>query len=159
MAARTPGALRVWIDLRQLCLPCIVTKSSAGDQYGTIGRFLACIRKLENVQRSFTRKIADFSELQYWDRLKKLMLRQRGQLDYSRMENSHAPNNLGLEFISQPRRSSVAIPSTNKSAKPLCNNSLTVKVAQLFNVLPTDIRSITLIGSLLSWRRTHLHEI
>ena len=157
------------------------------------------IQKLENVQRSFTRKILGCSDLQYWDRLKKLKLMslQRRRERYSiihvwKILNEHAPNDISFEFRSHQRHGIKAeIPPMNKSAQLSVrsdyDNTFRVRAAQLFNVLPSELRSITILdsfkvgldrfmkqypdtppvpgytpmndNSLLSWRRTHSMQL
>ncbi|XP_063676111.1 uncharacterized protein LOC134812558 [Bolinopsis microptera] len=157
------------------------------------------IQKLETVQRSFTRKISGCRDLQYWDRLKKLKLMslQRRRERYSiihvwKILNEHAPNDTGFEFKSHQRHGIKAeIPAMNKSAQLSVrtdyDNSFRVRAAQLFNVLPSELRSITLLdsfkvglgrfmeqypdtppvpgytptndNSMLSWRRTHSMQL
>ena len=152
------------------------------------------IQKLETVQRerSFTRKISGCRDLQYWGRLKKLKLMsfQRRRERYSiihvwKILNEHAPN---FQFKSHQRHGIKAeIPAMNKSAQLSVRtdyyNSFRVRAAQLFSVLPSELRGIILLdsfkvglgrfmeqypdtppvpgytptndNSMLSWRRTH----
>ena len=153
------------------------------------------IQKLENVQRSFTRKIVGCSELQYWDRLKKLKLMslQRRRERYCiihvwKILNGEAPNDTEFTFKSHQRLGLKAvIPSVNKyaqlSVRSDYDSTFRVRAAQLFNLLPPELRSITSLesfkaglgkfmeqypdtppvpgytptndNSLLSWRRMH----
>ena len=112
------------------------------------------IQKLENVQRSFTRKIIGCRDLQYWDRLKKLNLMslQRRRERYSivhvwKILNNLAPNDVGIEFKDRPRQGIKAeIPPMNKrsqlSVRTDYDNTFRVRAAQLFNVLPPERRRI-----------------
>ena len=157
------------------------------------------IQKLENVQRAFTRKIAGCKDLQYWERLKKLKLMslQRRRERYSiihvwKILIGQAPNDTGFEFRSHQRHGIRAeIPRLNKSAQLSVrsdyDNSFRVRAAQLFNLLPCDLRSVKTLerfkaglgsfmeqypdtppvpgytptndNSLLSWRRTHTMQL
>ena len=153
------------------------------------------IQKLENIQRSFTRKINGCRDLQYWDRLKNLNILslQRWRERYCIIQvwkilNNHAPNDVGLEFKEHIRHGIRAeIPPMMKrsqlSVRTDYDNTFRVRAAQLFNVLPSELRSIKMLNSfkaglgsfleqcpdtppvtgytpmndnsLLSWRRTH----
>ena len=63
------------------------------------------IQKLENIQRSFLRRIAGCGQLDYWDRIKKLriMSLQRRRERYCIIQvwkilNGHAPNDIKIMF-------------------------------------------------------------
>ena len=153
------------------------------------------IQKLEAIQQSFTKKIVGCKELHYWDRLKKLKLLslQRRRERYCivhvwKILNGHAPNDIGFKFQSHQRLGIKAeIPPINKrsqmSVRTDYDKTFRVRAAQLFNLLPTALGSITSLdafkvglsrfleqypdtppvpgytptndNSLLSWRRTH----
>ena len=81
------------------------------------------IQELENFQKIFTTKIAGMSELNYWERLKKLSLfsLQRRQERYIilhmwKILNSKTSNDLSIEFVFRPRLGNLA-------KIPLCNRS------------------------------------
>ena len=68
------------------------------------------IQKLDNVQRSFTRKFQGCHDLSYWERLKKLKLMslQRRKERYCiihvwKILNGHAPNDINFEFSTNER--------------------------------------------------------
>ena len=153
-------------------------------------------RKLGKVQRSFTRKITGCRDLQYWDRLNIMSLQRRREC-YSiihvwKILNNDAPNDVGLEFKDHKRHGMKAeIPPMMKrsqlSVRTDYDNTFRVRAAQLFNVLPPEIRSIKVLhsfkvghnrfleqfpdtppvtgytpmnnNSLLSWRRTHMMQL
>lgn len=157
------------------------------------------IQRLENVQRSFTRKILGCSELQYWDRLKKLKLMslQRRRERYCiihvwKILNEEAPNDIGFTFNCHQRLGLKAvIPPVNKnsqlSVRSDYDSTFRVRAAQLFNILPPELRATTSLdgfkaglgrfmeqcpdtppipgytpsndNSLLSWRRTHTMQL
>ena len=157
------------------------------------------IQRLENVQRSFTRKILGCSELHYWDRLKKLKLMslQRRRERYCIIQvwkilNKEAPNDIGFTFNCHQRLGLKAvIPPVNKNAQLSVrsdyDSTFRVRAAQLFNLLPPELRATTSLGgfkaglgrfmeqcpdtppipgytpsndnSLLSWRRTHTMQL
>lgn len=160
---------------------------------------IAEIQKLENIQRSFTRKIVGCKDLQYWERLKKLNLMslQRRRERYCivhvwKILNGLAPNDIGFKFQTHQRLGIKAeIPAINKrsqlSVRSDYDKTFRVRAAQLFNLLPPALGSITsldgfkvelsrfleqypdtppVIGytpandnSLLSWRRTHTMQL
>ena len=69
------------------------------------------IRRIENVQREFTRRIAGLQDLDYWARLKNLHLMslQRRRERYSiihiwKILNNLSPNDIGLKFTTSARR-------------------------------------------------------
>ncbi|KAL5246868.1 hypothetical protein ACHWQZ_G018912 [Mnemiopsis leidyi] len=113
------------------------------------------IQRLENVQRSFTRKILGCSELQYWDRLKKLKLMslQRRRERYCiihvwKILNEEAPNDIGFTFNCHQRLGLKAvIPPVNKnsqlSVRSDYDSTFRVRAAQLFNILPPELRANT----------------
>ena len=116
--------------------------------------YIGEIQKLENVQRSFTRKILGCKELTYWDRLKKLNLMslQRRQERYCiihtwKISNNLAPNDIGLSFQHNMRLGIKAeIPAINRksqmSVRADYDRTFRIRAAQLFNLLPAGLRSI-----------------
>ena len=157
------------------------------------------IQKLENVQRSFTNKISGCRELHYWERLKKLKLMslQRRRERYCiihvwKILQEEAPNDVGFTFKMHQRHGLKAeIPAVSKSAQLSVrsdyDSTFRVRAAQLFNLLPPELRSLTTLGSfkaglgrfleqypdtppvpgytpqndnsLLSWGRTHTMQL
>ncbi|KAL5268182.1 hypothetical protein ACHWQZ_G002141 [Mnemiopsis leidyi] len=83
------------------------------------------IQKIENVQRSFTKKISGCKELTYWDRLKKLgiLSLQRRRERYSivhvwKILNYLAPNDLQFDFSTHQRLGiKASIPTINRKAQ------------------------------------------
>ena len=117
------------------------------------------IQKLENVQRSFTRKISGCKDVSYWDRLKKLKLQslQRRRERYCiihtwKILNNVAPNDLEFEFYTHPRHGVRAtVPSVNMksqmSVRSDYDRSFRVKAAQLWNTLPAGVNSLSTLDS------------
>ena len=112
------------------------------------------IQKLENVQRSFFRKILGLQHMDYWDRLKKLkiMSLQRRRERYCiiqvwKIVNGLSPNDINMQFKSHPRLGLKAIvPSINNkvqlSIRTDYDCSFGVRAAQLWNILPPDTSSL-----------------
>ena len=113
------------------------------------------IQSIENVQKEFTRKIAGLSQLDYWERLKKLRLLslQRRRERYTiihvwKILNDKVPNNIGMTFYTSLRLGSRAtVPRySNKAQKSVAScydNSFGVKAARLWNVLPKNVNCQT----------------
>ena len=120
------------------------------------------ITKLENVQRSFTKKIHGCKELSYWERLKKLKILslQRRRERYCMVHvwkilNGLAPNDLEFEFSNHTRLGiKASIPSINRKAQLSVRSdydkTFRVHAAQLFNLLPPDLRSTSTLESFKS---------
>ncbi|KAL5251660.1 hypothetical protein ACHWQZ_G017138 [Mnemiopsis leidyi] len=120
------------------------------------------IQKIENVQRSFTKKISGCKELTYWDRLKKLgiLSLQRRRERYSivhvwKILNDLAPNDLQFDFsIHQRLGVKASIPTINRKAQLAVrtdyDKTFRVHAAQLFNMLPCEIRSIKTLDAFKS---------
>ena len=115
------------------------------------------IQDLEQVQRSFLRKISGLNHLSYWEQLKHLKMyslerrRERYRIIYIwRVLEGQVPNVGNNRIISKnhDRRGRECIPPnvSNKSDKKVQNliyGSLPVHGQRLFNSLPKDIRNIT----------------
>ena len=111
------------------------------------------IQTLESVQRHFTRRIAGCSNLDYWDRLKKLKLlslqrrRERYRIIHVwKILNNAAPNDIGMEFYQQSRNGTKArVPNFNAKAQAsystLYDHSFGVKAARLWNLLPRHVNN------------------
>ena len=117
------------------------------------------IQKIESVQRSFTKKIYGCKELSYWERLKKLgmLSLQRRRERYCivhvwKILNGLAPNDLEFSFSTHQRLGiKASIPTINRKAQLSVrtdyDKTFRVHAAQLFNLLPPELRSkSTLIG-------------
>ena len=117
------------------------------------------IQMLENVQRSFTRRISGCRDMSYWDRLKrlKIMSLQRRRERYCiihvwKILNGHAPNDIGMEFQTSERLGIQAkIPHMGKIAKLSVRSdydkSFKVRAAQLWNLVPAGIGKLGTLES------------
>ena len=113
------------------------------------------IKALENIQRYFTRKIAGCQDLDYWDRLKKLMLlslQQRREryciIHVWKMLNGLAPNNIKMVFREHSRLGirTTPPPLNNKaqiSVRTDYENSFKMNASRLWNLLPKSINTVT----------------
>ena len=113
------------------------------------------IQALENIQKSFTRKISGCQDCNYWDRLKKLHILslQRRRERYCiihvwKMLNNLAPNDIGMKFYSQNRLGmKITLPPVNNkvqaSVKTDHENSFKIKAARLWNLLPKHVNTVT----------------
>ena len=124
---------------------------------------VSAIQQLEELQKSFVRRIAGFRHMNYWDALRKLSLyslqrrRERYQIIYiwSILEGI-APNILsedGLPLVSEQTNYSarkgrtVHLPAVKRSKfSSLRYNSLPYHGARLFNRMPNNLRSLTRIS-------------
>ena len=121
------------------------------------------INKLEQVQRSFLRKILDNAGGDYWERLKKfkmLSLQRRREryiiLYIHKILSNRVPNlddtdpgsGITLKSSTQPSRRGyeVQVPSINSKApqniKTKIFNSFAVKGPRLYNLLPSNLRNM-----------------
>ena len=116
------------------------------------------IREIENVQRSFTRRIQGLENLNYWERLKELNLyslerrRERYCIIYIwKILNNLAPNfsdplEIELTLGSDRRGLKCKIPGivsgAARSWKTIRENTLRIKGSKLFNKLPADLREL-----------------
>ena len=114
------------------------------------------IQKLESIQRYFTRKTNSCKELIYWDRLKKLKVlslqRRRELYCIIHVWKILAPTDLEFQFSTHHRLGiRASIPPINKKAQLSIrtdyDKTFRVQAAQLFNVLPTDLRSLSTLES------------
>ena len=117
------------------------------------------IKKLEDVQRSFTRRITGCRELTYWDRLKrlKMMSLQRRRERYCiihvwKIYNGDAPNDIHMEFHTNDRLGIKAIiPPMSKIAKLSVRSeydrSFKIRAAQLWNTLPAAVGNLGTLES------------
>ena len=123
---------------------------------------LGDVRKLEDVQRSFTKKITGCKELSYYERLKKLRLLslQRRRERYCiihvwKIRNGLAPNDTEIQFADHQRLGvRASIPAINRKAqmsiKADYDRSFRVRAAQLFNMLPADLRGVSTLDAFKS---------
>ena len=108
------------------------------------------IQKIEEIQRSYVRKIKGVSSKNYWERLKLLKLyslqrrRQRYQIIYIwKIIEGRVPNiNAKCQAVNTTERlgRKCVIASSNNT---LFRNSLPFYGARLFNVMPKSIRNTT----------------
>ena len=113
------------------------------------------VKRLENLQKWFTKRIPEISNLNYWERIRALkqysqqrrMERYRILYTWKILENL-APN-CGLTVISTIRRGrelKVPMLKGKQSIRTLRDQSFQVKGPQLFNSLPMNIRNITKVS-------------
>ena len=122
------------------------------------------IKQLEEIQKSFTRKISLGEKLNYWDRLKQLRLfsqerrRERYRVIYiwKILENlvpplSDADNGGQVKLHSRIGRT-MSLPAMNnkcpQAIQTIRDRSLAVHGAKLFNCLPRSIRDVTKCATL-----------
>lgn len=113
------------------------------------------IKSLESVQRNFTSRIADLSELSYYERLKKLNIlslqRRRERfiiIQMFKIINKISPNDLSFEVSTSERRGlKVKVPPLNmeasQRARALYEASFRVVGPRLWNTLPRGLTLIT----------------
>ena len=120
---------------------------------------LSQIKQLEEVQKSFTRKIKLDQHLDYWERLKVLRLysqerrRERYRIIYVwKIFENLAPSighgeNGGMLKLHERNGRTMSLPEVNNKVpsaiKQMRDSSLTVHGANLFNRLPKTIRNLT----------------
>ena len=117
------------------------------------------ICEIENIQRSFTRKISSCSNLSYWERLKKLKLMslQRRRERYAiihtwKIANGVAPNDIGMIFKKHQRLGLKAVsPSLFQKAQTSVashyHNSFGVRATRLWNLLPKFVNELDTLDS------------
>ena len=118
------------------------------------------IQGLEQVQRSFIRKISGIQHLSYWQQLKELSMyslerrRERYTIIYIwRIMEGQVPNvshseQAGIQYVWHPRRGrNCIVPTVNlrgpKHFQTVRNASFGVRGPRIFNILPASIRNIT----------------
>lgn len=112
------------------------------------------IRRIEQVQRSFTARIAGMRELNYWGRLVKLKIRslQRRRerqiiLYVWKILNGVYPNDIQLEFKEGQRTNSIKaimkpLPRAKGKILTLYENSFIINSVKLWNILPPSLSYI-----------------
>ena len=120
------------------------------------------IQRIEEIQRTFIRKITGLHSENYWERLKSLgvMSLQRRRERYViihiwKILRGYSPNDLEVKFFNSDRRGiKITIPKIPKSAscaaKRLYDNSFAVRGGQLWNLLPKEV---TVADNLPSFKR------
>ena len=113
------------------------------------------IQALENIQRSFTKKVAGCQGLSYWDRLGKLKILslQRRRERYSvihmwKILNNLAPNNISIHSYSTHRQGmKIRLPPLNTKAQTSVTSdyedSFKIRASKLWNLLPKQINTLT----------------
>ena len=114
---------------------------------------------IENIQRNFTRKISSCSNLNYWERLKKLKLmslqrrRERYIIIHTwKIANGAAPNDINMAFRKNQRLGLKAtipklFPRAQNSVASHYHNSFGIKAARLWNLLPKSANETTTLES------------
>ena len=107
------------------------------------------IQSLENIQRTFTSKIAGFEDIPYWGRLKRLHLmslqrrRERYCIIYLwKILNCHAPNDISIGWHMNARlgfKASVPNTFSRKKISSIFESSFRVYGAKIWNTLPKVI--------------------
>ena len=109
---------------------------------------------LEGVQRTFTHRIAEFKQSNYWERLKEmhLMSLQRRRERYIilyvwKILHNVSPNDIGMTFRKSTRNGTVAVvpPLTKGSSQrnqSLYDSSFAVQGPRLWNTIPTHIKAL-----------------
>lgn len=118
------------------------------------------IQKLEQVQRSFIRKISGVQNLSYWKQLQELSMyslerrRERYMILYvwrimeKQVPNFCRPDIGGIQTAWHPRRGRICrVPTLNlrgpKQFQNVRETSFGVKGPRLFNILPAHIRKLS----------------
>ena len=119
------------------------------------------IRKLENVQRLFTSKVAGCEDLTYWERLKFLKIQslQRRRERYMiihiwKILNNLANNDIGISFSDKDNVSRSGVTAIvppiprNVPAKvvSIYEHSFVVKAPKLWNCLPKAIKGLSTLS-------------
>ena len=110
------------------------------------------IQKIEAVQRSFTAKISEVQDLDYWQRLQALKLyslqrrRERFCIIHAwKIKHGLAPNDVALEFYDNPRLGNQCrrkpLTSRIASIRSLRSNFFSHSAPRLYNVIPGYIKS------------------
>ena len=109
---------------------------------------------LEQIQRSFTYKIAGMKKFNYWQRLKELKLkslqRRREMIIINhvwKIKNKVYPNSIDLEFKLHQRSNSMRailkpFPKIRGRLLNLFENSFLIKACKLWNILPASLTHI-----------------
>ena len=128
------------------------------------------IQTLEEIQRSFTRKIHGLSQMNYWERTKKLglMSLQRRRERYViitifKIINDMIPNDIMIDWYSHPRLGvRVKIPPFNhrapQYASSLLESSFKISGAKLWNMLPASVNTNVTLEKFKTSLSTFLKE-
>ena len=137
--------ITIWKSLVQTKLDYCSQLWSPGDQ--------ASISKLEGVAKHFTAQVAGLQHMDYWDRLAALHLysqerrRERYQIIFIWKVLQGLVQGYNINTLQSPRRGRlVDIPVYKRQApapvRKARENSLSVKGARLFNLIPRDLREM-----------------
>jgi hypothetical protein len=112
------------------------------------------INDLEQLQRSFTRRIMHMSNFNYWERLTKLNIfslqrrREKLTLIYVwKIKNDFVPNDINLQFSFNSRKSRFdavvkPMPKVRGRLLSMYESSFQIKAAKLWNKIPNEITSL-----------------
>ena len=129
------------------------------------------IVKIEQVQRSFTHRIAGMSNYNYWERLKllNLMSRQRRRdkiviTHLWKILNNIYPNTIDIEFKTHLRTQSIKaivkpLPKFRGNILTKYDHSFVINAANLWNVLPSKLSRVTTLSLFKTNLENFLHEI
>ena len=120
---------------------------------------------IEKIQRNFTKRIKDLSDLSYYQRLKCLNIysmerrRERYEILYTMKIIKHQVPNVGLKWKFFSRRGRELIPppvrkNSKLSAATMRRNSFRGKAPHLFNSLPARLRNIDIDTPMPTIKRT-----
>ncbi|MPC98395.1 hypothetical protein E2C01_093764 [Portunus trituberculatus] len=101
---------------------------------GEVGAY-STLQELESVQRAYTRKIRGMNELNYWQRLQRLILEEQVPHRTIIIKNSKCSGR-SCERCALPS-------STPGRVKTLLTYSLSYSGPRLFNALPKNVRDTT----------------
>ena len=121
----------------------------------------ASIARLESVSRHFISQVAGMADLDYWDRLSALHIysqerrRERYGIIFIWKIAQQLVQGYSMDFATNPRRGRLAVVhQVSGQAPPAVRRareaSLQVKGAQLFNLIPKDLRNMT--GTVLQFK-------
>ena len=129
------------------------------------------INQIEQVQRSFTFRIKNMQDLDYWDRLKSLnimSLQRRREfnilLHLWKIGNGQYPNSIDLEFKHKLRSNAIEaivkpLPKVKGRVLTTYDESFTVRGARLWNTLPAPLTHISSFSLFKSALLNHLKTI
>ena len=113
------------------------------------------ISKIEQIQRTFTSRIAGMQDSNYWQRLSKLKImslqrrREKNIIFHLwKIRNGIYPNSIGMDFKINPRTSSTLavikpLPKIRGKILTLYDESFIIKSAKLWNILPAELTNIS----------------
>ena len=129
------------------------------------------IVKLEQVQRSFTNRIAGMSNFNYWERLQKLNImslqRRREKiviLHLWKILNNVYPNSIDICFKTNLRTQALKaiikpLPKLRGNILTKYDQSFVINAAKLWNILPTKLTRETSLSLFKIQLENFLHEV